>query len=45
MQRSAFLKLLSLSPLALAAMKLQSLESITKDLKPTEKMPVLFLGQ
>jgi 4,5-DOPA dioxygenase extradiol len=25
-------------------MKLQSLESITKDLKPTEKMPVLFLG-
>ena len=44
MQRSAFLKLVSLSPLALAAMKVQSLESITKDLKPTEKMPVLFLG-
>ena len=44
MKRSDFLKIVSLSPLALAAMKLQSLETITKDLTPTEKMPVLFLG-
>ncbi len=44
MKRSDFLKLVTLSPLALAAMKLQSLENITKDLGPSEKMPVLFLG-
>ncbi len=44
MKRSDFLKLLSVSPLALATMKLQSLEALTKDLGPSEKMPVLFLG-
>ena len=44
MKRSDFLKLVSLSPLALAAMKIEALENITKDLSPTEKMPVLFLG-
>lgn len=44
MKRSDFLKTIAFSPLALAAMKLQSLESITKDLTPSDKMPVLFLG-
>jgi 4,5-DOPA dioxygenase extradiol len=44
MKRSDFLKILALSPLSLAAMKLKELENFTKELTPTEKMPVLFLG-
>lgn len=44
MKRSDFLKIVTFSPLALAAMKLQSLEALTRDLGTTEKMPVLFLG-
>lgn len=44
MKRSDFLKIITFSPLALAAMKLRSLEALTRDLGPTEKMPVLFLG-
>lgn len=44
MRRSDFLKLLALSPLSLAAMKLKELDALTSDLTVTEKMPVLFLG-
>lgn len=45
MKRSDFLKILIASPLALAAMKLKELETVTNDLVETgEKMPVLFLG-
>lgn len=44
MKRLDFLKILALTPLSLAAMKLKELEIITHDLIPTEKMPVLFLG-
>jgi 4,5-DOPA dioxygenase extradiol len=44
MKRSHFLKILLASPLALAAMKLKELETITHGLTETEKMPVLFLG-
>ncbi|MDO9187674.1 MAG: 4,5-DOPA dioxygenase extradiol [Bacteroidia bacterium] len=44
MKRSDFLKIITLSPLALAAMKLKALETITQELTRTEKMPVLFLG-
>lgn len=44
MKRSDFLKILALSPLYLAAMKVKELEKITTGLTPTEKMPVLFLG-
>ena len=44
MERSHFLKILLASPLALAAMKLKELETITNGLTQTEKMPVLFLG-
>ena len=44
MNRSDFLKLLALSPLTLAAMKLKDLENITEPLSETKKMPVLFLG-
>lgn len=44
MKRSDFLKILLASPLALAAMKLKELESVTRDFSVTEKMPVLFLG-
>jgi 4,5-DOPA dioxygenase extradiol len=44
MRRLDFLKILALSPLALAAMKLKELETITNGLTETEKMPVLFLG-
>lgn len=44
MKRSDFLKVLALSPLTLAAMRLKELETITNTLTPTEKMPVLFLG-
>lgn len=44
MRRSDFLKILLASPLALAAMKLKELESVTRDFSVTEKMPVLFLG-
>ncbi len=44
MERSDFLKILALSPLSLAAMKLKALETITQELSQTEKMPVLFLG-
>jgi 4,5-DOPA dioxygenase extradiol len=44
MKRSQFLKLLALSPLAFAAMKLKDLQSATRELPYTDKMPVLFLG-
>ncbi|MBL0331201.1 MAG: 4,5-DOPA dioxygenase extradiol [Bacteroidetes bacterium] len=44
MKRSDFLKLLALSPLSLAAMKLKELDTLTSNLSVTEKMPVLFLG-
>lgn len=44
MKRSDFLKLLALSPLSLAAMKLKELDTLTSNLTATEKMPVLFLG-
>lgn len=44
MKRSDFLKILLASPLALAAMKLKELETVTRDFSVTEKMPVLFLG-
>jgi 4,5-DOPA dioxygenase extradiol len=44
MKRSDFLKILALSPLSLAAMKLKNLELLTRELTATEKMPVLFLG-
>jgi 4,5-DOPA dioxygenase extradiol len=44
MERSDFLKIVALSPLSLAAMKLKALETITLGLTQSEKMPVLFLG-
>lgn len=44
MKRSDFLKILLASPLALAAMKLNELETVTRDFSETEKMPILFLG-
>lgn len=44
MKRLDFLKLLALTPLSIAAMKLKELETITHGLTQTEKMPVLFLG-
>ena len=44
MKRLDFLKILALSPFALAAMKLNELETITNGLTETQKMPVLFLG-
>lgn len=45
MKRSDFLKILIASPLALSAMKLKELETVTSGLVETsEKMPVLFLG-
>lgn len=45
MKRSDFLKILLASPLALAAMKLKELETVTNGLKEDgQKMPVLFLG-
>ena len=45
MKRADFLKILIASPLALAAMKLKELETVTNGLTETsEKMPVLFLG-
>lgn len=44
MKRLDFLKILALTPLSLAAMKLKELETMTHGLSQTEKMPVLFLG-
>lgn len=44
MKRSDFLKILALTPLSLAAMKLKELETMTHGLTQTEQMPVLFLG-
>lgn len=44
MKRTDFLKLLSLSPLALAGMNMKDLESITDGFAKTEKMPLLFIG-
>ncbi|MES2593634.1 MAG: 4,5-DOPA dioxygenase extradiol [Bacteroidota bacterium] len=44
MKRSDFIKILALSPLSASAMKLKELEVLSHNLKPTEKMPVLFLG-
>ncbi len=44
MKRTDFIKILALSPLSLAAMKLKELDTLTAGLTATEKMPVLFLG-
>lgn len=44
MNRKHFLKLLALTPLTGAAMKLNDLELITSNFETTEKMPVLFMG-
>lgn len=44
MKRLDFLKILALTPLSLAAMKLKELETMTNGLSQTDKMPVLFLG-
>ena len=44
MDRKQFLLSLSAIPLAGAAMKLQELSRITDPLRPSERMPVLFLG-
>jgi 4,5-DOPA dioxygenase extradiol len=44
MHRSDFLKALALLPLSGALLKLRELASLTDPLKPTDPMPVLFLG-
>lgn len=44
MNRLDFLKILALSPLAMASMKLNEFSLLARELKLTEKMPVLFLG-
>ncbi|WP_078227701.1 4,5-DOPA dioxygenase extradiol [Flavobacterium sp. LM4] len=44
MERKRFLQTLALLPLSAAAMKLNSLYSISQRFEPTERMPVLFLG-
>lgn len=44
MKRLDFLKILALSPLSLAAMKLNELNKIVTPFSNTDKMPVLFLG-
>lgn len=44
MNRKHFLKLLALTPLTGAAMKLNDLELITSNFETTEQMPVLFMG-
>ena len=44
MRRLDFIKLLALSPLAVSAMKINELESMTNGFALTEKMPVLFMG-
>lgn len=44
MNRKAFLKTLALLPLTGFAMKLTELNKISQTLKPTQKMPALFLG-
>lgn len=44
MNRKDFLKAMALLPLGAAAMKLNTLHSLTDNLAPTERMPVLFLG-
>ncbi|MBS3999339.1 MAG: 4,5-DOPA dioxygenase extradiol [Desulfobulbaceae bacterium] len=44
MNRKDFLKLLALSPLAIASMKLNELSLIAQEMSLTEKMPLLFLG-
>lgn len=44
MNRKHFLKLLALTPLTGAAMKINDLELITSNFESTEQMPVLFMG-
>ena len=44
MDRKNFIKSLALLPLAASAMKLNELNTMTKTLSSTAKMPVLFLG-
>ena len=44
MDRKKFLLSLATLPLAGAAMKLTDLTRITEPLKPSPRMPVLFLG-
>lgn len=44
MDRKQFLKTLGLLPFTSAAMKLNALEPWAMELRPTDKMPVLFLG-
>lgn len=44
MKRSDFLKMITLSPLALSAMKIRAFEAVTKGFSQTEKMPVIFIG-
>ncbi len=44
MNRKHFLKLLALTPLTGAAMKLNDLELITSNFETTAQMPVLFMG-
>ena len=44
MERSHFLKLLSLLPLTAGIMKIEALDKITTRFSNTPKMPVLFLG-
>lgn len=44
MNRKDFLKVLAILPVTGAAMKLNELNKMTRDLDNTERMPVLFLG-
>src|SRR5690554_938710 len=44
MERSHFVKLLALTPLIPATMKLEQLSKMTSNFRNTPKMPVLFLG-
>jgi 4,5-DOPA dioxygenase extradiol len=44
MERKKFIQTMALLPLGVAAMKLNSLYSISQKFEPTERMPVLFLG-
>lgn len=44
MERNHFLKTLAALPLAAATMDLKALASITEPFRPSERMPVLFLG-
>ncbi len=44
MKRSDFLKLITLSPLALAAMQVKEFESISQSFPKSPRMPLLFIG-